>query len=158
MKYANRLRCMMPQSLRSYMLLVCMALATPLVHALDHPEARDYVAEFERRAQPFEKHLLDQSRVSGAAQAGAAYAKFLDKELNQAYQSLLKKIADPKAREQLKKSQRAWLAYYKAESDFIATNWVPDNFGTSYALSRELYWTSLTENRIEVLLSYLGNY
>ena len=148
----------MTRPLRNYTLLVCMALTAPLVHAHDNTKAPNYVAEFERRAQPFEKRLYDQSRVSGTAQAGAAYAKFLDRELNQAYQLLLKKIVDPKAREQLKKSQRAWLVYYKAETDFITTNWIPDNFGTSYALSREIYWNSLTNDRIEILLSYLSNY
>jgi uncharacterized protein YecT (DUF1311 family) len=135
-----------------------MALAAPLAHALDNPDAPDYVAQFEKRAQPFEKHIDDQTSIYGTAQAGVAYANFLDKELNQAYQALLKKLTDPKVQEQLRKSQRAWLAYYKAETDFIWNNWVPDNFGSSYELSRQDYRNSLVKERIKVLLLYLRNY
>ena len=151
---------MMTRSLRSYMLLVYMALATPLAYAIVNPDAPDYVAEFERRAQPFEKQMDDHAGggVYDISQAGTAYAKFLDKELNQAYQLLLKKITDPQTREALRRSQRAWLAFYKAETDFIAINWVPDKFGTSCELSRQAYSTSLTKKRIKVLLSYVSEY
>ena len=95
---------MMIRFLRSYTLFICIALAAPLAHAIDNPDAPDYVAEFEQRAQPFEKHFNDQVSIVDIGQAGMAYAKFLDKEFNQAYQLLLKKITNPEAREQLKKS------------------------------------------------------
>ena len=158
MKYGHLLRRMLIRSLRSCVLLVCMGLAAPLAHAIMNPDAPDYVAEFRQRAQPFENRLKHQSSVSGTAQAGADYAKFLDKELNQAYQLLLKKLTDPAVRETLRKSQRAWLTYYKAETDFIATNWVPANFGNSYELSRQEYSNALIKVRTEDLLSYAGEY
>lgn len=149
---------MMIRSLRSYTLLVYAVLAAPFAHAIANPDAPDYVGQFEQRAQPFENNLGNQTGIFDTSQAGVVYAKFLDKELNKVYRSLLKKLTDPKAREQLRISQRAWLAFYKAETDFIATNWVPDNFGSSYELSRQSYWTALTKQRIEVLLTYLRNY
>ena len=152
------MHCIVIRSLRSYALLVCMGLAGPLAHAIANPDAPDYSGQFEQRAQPFEKRLKHQSEVSGTAQAGVDYAKFLDKELNQAYQLLLKKLTDTEARETLKKSQRAWLAYYKAETDFIATNWVSANFGNSYKLSRQEYSNALIKARIEDLLSYVSEY
>jgi uncharacterized protein YecT (DUF1311 family) len=135
-----------------------MALTAPLAYALDNPEAPDYVAEFQQRARPFENNFDKQTSIYDTSQAGVAYAKFLDKELNQAYQSLLKKLDDPKAREQLRKSQRAWLTYYQAETNFIWTNWVTTNFGSSYELSRQSYRNALVKERIEVLLNYLRNY
>jgi uncharacterized protein YecT (DUF1311 family) len=135
-----------------------MTLAAPLAHAIDNPDAPDYLAEFEQRAQPFEYHFSGQTRTSDINQTGAAYAKFLDKELNRAYQRLMSKLNNPKVREQLRKSQRAWRAYYQAETDFIWINWVPANFGDSYALSRQDYRNSLVKKRVEVLLNYLRNY
>ena len=143
--------------LRSCALLVCMALAASLAHAIDNPDAPDEVAAFEQRAKPLEEHFLRQSETSGIHQAGAAYAKFLDQELNRAYQLLLKKL-DSSTREQLKKSQRAWLAHYQAEAQFIDANWTPAHFGDSYVLSRQDYRNTLVKERVLVLLRYLRNY
>jgi len=134
-----------------------MALATSLAHAVDNPDAPDEVAAFEQRAKPLEEYFLSQSRTADIDRAGTAYAKFLDKELNRAYQLLLKQL-DPVAREQLKKSQRAWLAYYQVEAEFINTNWMPARFGNSYALSRQDYRNTLVKNRILTLLNYLRSY
>ena len=135
-----------------------MALATSVAYAIDNPDTPDEVATFEQRAQPLEENFSSQTSTLGLSQAGVAYAKFLDKELNRAYQLLLKKVDAPKAREQLRKSQRAWLAYYQAEADFIWANWIPANFGSSYELSRQGYRNSLVKERIKVLLNYLRNY
>jgi uncharacterized protein YecT (DUF1311 family) len=148
----------MPQCLRSGTLILCMTFTAPLAYAIDNPDAPDEVAAFEQRAKPFEERFNNQTNTSGINQAGADYAKFLDEELNSAYQRLLKKLDTPNAREQLRKSQHAWLAYYQAETNFIWTNWTPANFGSSSALSRQQYRNSLLKERVEVLLHYLRNY
>jgi len=142
--------------LRSCALLVCLALAMSLAHAIDNPDAPDEVAAFEQRAKPLEERFLSQSRTSGIQQAGAAYAQFLDTELNRAYRLLLQRLDAP-ARARFKQSQRAWLAYRRAETRFIDANWTPAHFGDSYALSRQDYRNTLVKQRVLALLHYLRN-
>jgi uncharacterized protein YecT (DUF1311 family) len=146
-------------TLRNCALSLCLALAPFVTHAIDNPEAPDRVAAFEQRAKPFEDNFSNHAGGGNfeIVQAGAAYAEFLDQELNQAYQLLLKKL-EPSEREQLKKAQRAWRAFYKAETAFIAANWVPKNFGSSYVLSKHGYRHSLLKDRVLNLLSYLREY
>lgn len=49
--------------------------------------------------------------------AAEAFAK-ADKELNEVYQQLLSRL-DEQAKEKLKETQRAWLAYIKANVSFV---------------------------------------
>ena len=91
------------------------------------------------------------------AQAGAAYAKALDRELNQAYRQLLAQL-DTASAEKLRASQRAWLAYAKAEAAFIDASWTQERFGSSSVLSKWDYRNTLTKERTRALLLYLQNY
>lgn len=129
------------------------AFCAPFVLAVDHPDAPDYVAAFEQRAQPFADALYE----ARDAAANAAYSAFLDRELDLAYRELLTRV-DAEARPKLQASQRAWLAFYEAELAFIAGNWTPRNFGSSSALSRADYRADLVKARILTLLNYLKNY
>lgn len=126
--------------------------------AIDNPDAPDLVGDFQARAQAFE------SRIGAAAgstrEATAAYAeyeRFLDAELGQAYRALAAKLGAAE-RASLEKAQERWLAYRDAEFRFIEDNWTFDRFGTSAALSRGAYRTSIVKERALALLQYLKNY
>jgi len=134
-----------------------LALISSASFAIDNPDAPDYVSAFESRAKPLEDALAYQTSISEVARASVAYSDFLDAELNKAYQALMKQL-DAKARAKMKVSQRAWLSYFKAETEFISENWTPANFGSSYILSRAQYRLSALKERTKVLLSYLQNY
>jgi len=125
--------------------------------AIDNPDAPDRKAEFLARAQPYEERLAAESGGPAMAMAATAYAKFLDVELNRAYQQLLGQLGDD-ARRALTRSQREWLRYLDAETRFIDRNWTPRNFGSSSALSRADYRSTLIKQRVLTLLAYLQNY
>lgn len=144
------------RSLAALIGLLAAAIAAPAA-AIDNPDAPDYVAEFEARAKPLEDAVSAAPDGAATAAAQRAYAAFLEGELNSAYQRLLPKL-EPAARAGLQTSQRQWLAFRKAELAFIARNWVPQNFGSSYALSRADYAASLVKQRVVALLRYLKNY
>lgn len=126
-------------------------------HAIDNPDAPDFALQFEQRAQSHEDKIDRQTNNADIASATGEYAKFLDAELNQAYQQLQKKL-NPQARQKLKISQRAWLKFNQAETDFIASNWTNDNFGSSSAISRAQYQSAMVKSRVTALLDYLKNY
>ncbi|HEU0049807.1 MAG TPA: lysozyme inhibitor LprI family protein [Nitrososphaera sp.] len=63
----------------------------------------------------------------------------VDAELNKIYQSLLAKLADTEAKNKLRESQRAWIAFRDAEAAFAA-----DQFRGGSA-APVLRWTSMTE-------------
>lgn len=128
------------------------------VHAIDNPDAPDYVGDFRNHAQTYE---LDIQRTTHTTQsyitAYAAYEQFLDEELNNAYYRLITHLND-EAQQALKDSQRQWSNYRNAEFNFIAHNWTTKNFGSASALSRGNYRTKLIKDRIVRLLHYLQNY
>lgn len=125
--------------------------------ALENPDAPDLVAGFEQRMKPLAIRFSEESSSAGMAQAGAAYAKALDRELNQAYRQLLAQL-DTASAEKLRASQRAWLAYAKAEAAFIDASWTQERFGSSSVLSKWDYRNTLTKERTRALLLYLQNY
>lgn len=136
-------------------LLICFSVST---HALDNPDASDYVGDFLNRTQVYE---LDIQRTTHTTQsyitAYAAYEQFLDQELNNTYNQLMAHLND-EAQQVLRDSQRQWLKYRNAEFSFIAHNWTTKNFGSASALSRGDYRTKLIKNRVVILLRYLQNY
>lgn len=125
--------------------------------AIDNPDAPDRTAAFERRAQPLEERLGAAANATELTQASSAYARFLDAELNQAYQELLSQVPAG-ARAALVQSQRAWLRYRDAEAAFIDRHWTREAFGSSSALSRADYRSTLVRQRVLTLLSYLRSY
>lgn len=138
--------------------ILCLALPAPPARALDNPDAPDYVAEFESRAAPYLTRIdQDGDRTSDISADYGAYERFLDHELNTAYAKLMAKL-DAGAKESLRQSQRAWLTWRDREFHFIAENWTPQNFGSSYTLSAGGYRTTLIKDRVVLLLNYLRNY
>jgi uncharacterized protein YecT (DUF1311 family) len=125
--------------------------------AIDNPDAPDHQAAFLTRAKPYEERLSEASDGPASASAAAAYALFLDAEMNLAYRQLLARL-DGRARQDLTLSQRRWLLFREAENRFIGANWTPKNFGSSAALSRVDYRTTLVRQRVLTLLVYLQNY
>ena len=129
------------------------------VRAIDNPDAPDFAGSFEARAQPYEERLSDVggSGSSTICAAARAYARFLDVEMDKAYEQLLGKL-DAKSRRALVRSQRQWRRYLDAETRFINQNWTPRSFGSSSILSRADYSTRLAKQRVVLLLNYLRNY
>jgi uncharacterized protein YecT (DUF1311 family) len=62
-------------------------------------------------------HIHAQTQSAMNAQAHAEFEQ-ADAELNKTYDALLKKIPDAEAKDKLKQSQRAWLAFRDAEAAF----------------------------------------
>ena len=132
-------------------------LAAGFARAIDNPDAPDRKAEFLARAQPYEERLAAQSGGPALASASAAYARFLDAELDRDYQQLLGQLGD-EARHALARSQREWLRFLDAETRFIDRNWTQRNFGSSSVLSRADFRSALVKQRVLILLAYLQNY
>jgi len=158
MRAGNQVKNQSAQNLFSFMLIGFFMCFSVSAHALDNPDAPDYVEDFMNRAQTYE---LDIQRTAHTTQsyitAYAAYEQFLDEELNNAYNQLMAHLND-EAQQVLKDSQRQWLKYRNTEFNFIAHNWTTKNFGSASALSRGDYRTKLINDRVLILLHYLQNY
>lgn len=146
---------------RQLVVTVCSTVAllagTPVV-AIDNPDAPDNLGVFKVQVRQYEDDLsVAAGNNRKLLEVGGQYRKFLDVELNKAYQSILSKV-DDKNKAGLEASQKAWIQYRDAEFAFIAANWTPDEFGSSALLSKNQYATKITRDRIEVLLNYLKNY
>ena len=148
------------RSLRRVALLLCVGLIAHarIAGAVDNPDVPDYVAQFEARAQTYETRVTKEAQNEREiAQAYVEYERFLDQELNRAYSALARRVAaEPK--KQLVQSQRRWVQFRDAEFSFIAYNWTRESFGTSSAISRGAYRTSIIKDRVRMLLHYLKNY
>ena len=101
--------------------------------------------------------VISAARVHAQSQAemnAGARADFLkaDAELNQIYEALLKKLPNTVAKEKLKQTQRAWIAFRDAEAAFEA-----DEAGRGTMAAALLYGTKteLTEQRTKQLKSRL---
>lgn len=126
--------------------------------AVDNPDAPDYVADFQKRAQVFEDAIHQHPKTTqDTLKAYAEYEKFLDKELNRSYKSVMTKL-DADRKEKLQGSQREWIKYRDTEFAFIAANWTNKDFGSSATLSRGAYRTTIMQDRVMILLNYLKNY
>lgn len=143
--------------------MLALALLAPIgfsgpALAIDNPDAPDLTAAFQARAKPLEDRIGEAAGGGPAlAQANAAYAQFLDAELNQAYAQLQAQLK-PADRRALTQAQRRWLRFRDAEDQFIDHNWTPQNFGSSSALSRAGYRAMVVRQRVLALLAYLQNY
>ena len=144
--------------LRSFALIVLLLGCSLSTHAIDNPDAPDYISDFLNRAQAYERDIQQTAHTTQSyLTAYAAYENFLDQELNTAYHQLIGRLSD-EAQQALKKSQHAWLNYRDKEFDFIARNWTAEKFGSSASISRGDYRTQLIKDRVMLLLQYLRNY
>lgn len=139
-------------------LAACLLAQGSLCVAIDNPDAPDLVAAFESRNEKFELVIREQAQNQAEIiNAYAKYSDFLDQELNQAYTALNKHLNDTN-KQALQRSQRLWIQFRDAEYGFIDNNWTVANFGSSSAISRSAYRTTIVKNRVVELLHYLKNY
>ena len=125
--------------------------------AIDNPEAPDRVASFEQRALVFEQALAATDGGNAAAEAGRAYAQFLNTELDSAYRALLGRLQQSE-RGALVLAQRRWLQFRDAEQAFIRQHWTRARVGSSASLSAADYRSALLRARVLQLLRYSAEY
>lgn len=126
--------------------------------AVDNPDGPDPVAAFGGRAKVMEQKIYDPANTDQQTLAAfAQYEQFLEKELNQAYSSLIKHLPDTR-KQDLIRAQKSWLVFRDGELHFIANNWTPQDFGSSSTLSKAAYRCALTRSRVDNLLNYLRSY
>jgi len=126
--------------------------------AIDNPDTKDGVAQFEERSKQFKVAIENPSNSSRAySVAYDNYQNFLDDELNKVYGQLKSKLSLSRKAE-LEISQKNWLKFRDSEFLLIDNNWTKENFGSSYIISRGGYRCTLIEHRIRELLNYSANY
>lgn len=143
--------------LAGWALLAALSLSAGVAQAIDNPDRPDPVMEFASRARDFETRIAEAGTERDALAVYALYERFLDRELNLAYGTLLRAGRDSR-RQDLVRSQKSWLVFRDAELRFIANNWTPQDFGSSSASARAAYRSSLLRGRVEALLGYLRSY
>lgn len=138
--------------------VIVFGVLTHLVYAIDNPDAPDLIGEFETREQDFLKKINNPNNgTRDYLIAYDDYLKFLDDELNKAYQLIKSKL--PEARQgELKNAQRNWIKFRDAEFELINNNWTRQNFGSSSGISRGSYRSTIVKNRVLQLLHYAKNY
>ena len=94
---------------------------------------------------------LGQNQHQMNAEASAEFTK-ADKELTEVYTKVLG-VLDDAAKEKLKKSQRAWVAYRDADAEFHAD--AEARGGSMWPLIYEGTRGSLTKARVKALREYL---
>lgn len=150
--------CCLANCIYGLVLLGWFSCLSGTVLALDNPDAPDYIAEFNGRAQSYERAAQQTAQTTQDYLAAyAAYEQFLDKELNQVYNRLMDQLSDD-MQSALYASQRKWLGYRDVAFEFIAANWTMESFGSASVISRGNYRVTIIKNRVLLLLNYLQNY
>jgi uncharacterized protein YecT (DUF1311 family) len=140
-----------------YILLILLSLSQ-LSHGVDNPEAPNFVAEFESRIKLKENYIekTAQTTIEYIEGYGEIYSA-LDKELNNAYGNLIKKLSDHE-KGLLKKSQRQWIKYRDAEFDFIADTITRAKFGSSSVMTVGSRRNAVLKARVIQLYRYLNKH
>lgn len=84
---------------------------------------KDYEVEYKKFQESAEFNTQDWVELE------SKYIELWDKELNNTYNNLLKKL-NAKEQEKLRDAQKGWLQYHTKESEFIAETWEDFGFGT----------------------------
>ncbi|MDO6545535.1 lysozyme inhibitor LprI family protein [Photobacterium sanguinicancri] len=140
-----------------FIIALKLTFTSTLVFALDNPDSPDLLSELELNSK---KYLDSIDRADGYRASIIAYDDyqgFLDKELNKAYEILMKSLSKNEAK-MLERSQNSWLKHRELEFEFINKNWTRENFGSSSSLSRGSYKCSVLKSRLIQLLNYNKNY
>ena len=130
-----------------------LAAALAAAVAIDNPEAPDRVAAFAQRALAFEQALAATGGGNAAAEAGRAYAQFLDVDVDRAYRALLGRQQPPE-RGALVVAQRRGLQFRDAEQAFIGPHWTRARVGSSASLSAADDCSALLRARVLQWLRY----
>lgn len=146
------------KKVRNVSLLCFLSLYAVTASGIDNPDTPDYANKFLNQVNKYEEKIMQGNYgTQDYIHAYAEYEDFLDKELNRTYHLLMEHL-DKDSQAALKNSQRKWLNYRDAEFDFIRLNWNKDSFGSSSAISRGDYRTTIIKNRVISLFHYLKNY
>lgn len=104
----------------------------------------------------FNVHCFSQTQAEMNSEAYAEFHK-ADNELNQVYQNILTEYkSDTIFIENLKKSQRIWIAFRDAELNMKYPNYPDTFYGTIQPTCRAFYLMELTENRTKTLKIWLN--
>mgnify|MGYP002363492673 FL=1 len=138
--------------------LASLFMLTPsLSQAIDNPDGTRWLAPFEQQCQDFETRLQTQATDDPAILAAYAdHERYLDGELNRAYQHLLTRLKG-KARQQFIAAQRQWLIFRKAEQAFILQHWTPERFGQSARLTRAASRVLVLKHRAHELVAHVDS-
>jgi uncharacterized protein YecT (DUF1311 family) len=136
--------------------LASLLLLTPcVILAIDNPDGTRWLAPFEQQCQAFEIRLQTHATDNAAMLATYAdYERYLDGEINRAYQHLLPRLKG-KARQQFSAAQRQWLSFRKTEQAFILQHWTPDRFGQSARLTQAASRVLVLKHRANELVVYV---
>lgn len=142
-----------PGVLRSLAFLF-IALTSVACHAIDNPDAPDYLGDFRAEAATHEQAIYEDAQTtSDLREAYRDYIGFLEEELAAATAALEGELSGSE-REAFDDAQESWEGYQKAEKTFVAGVWTPENFGSSSAFSRLAFYADVLRSRIELLLKY----
>lgn len=137
---------------------IILLLASSVCQAIDNPDAPDLAAEFQNRAEAFERTIREQAdHPADIGLSYRQYSDFLEQQLNAVY-GMLSRQLDAANKQDLIRSQRRWVQFRDAEYAFIDKNWTSKQFGTSSMISRLAYRSSITKHRVMELLDYARNY
>ena len=139
-------------------LLISFSLVINSAFAIDNPDAPDLIGGFETREQVFLKAINNpRNGQRDYLIAYDYYQKFLDNELNKAYDFIKSRLPTDRQQE-LNSSQRSWIEFRDAEFKLIKNTWTRQNFGSSAGISRGSYRSTIIKNRVLQLLHYARNY
>jgi len=140
------------------LILIAVSLIFNSACAVDNPDAPDFIGKFKESEKVYLKAIENQENgTRDTIRAYHEYKIFLDEALNKTYNILESKLS-PKHQKELKASQLHWIKFRDAEFEFINNNWDRPTFGTSFAVSRGDYSSSVIKNRLIQLFHYLSNY
>ena len=140
------------------LLVLITSLVINTSYALDNPDSPDHLGQLKEREKNFLSAISNPANgTRDTIRAYHKYKLFLDKELNKAYKTLQSNLSD-KQQEELKKSQEHWMKFRDAEFELINNNWTRSSFGSSFAISRGQYTSTIIRERLIQLLHYSKNY
>jgi len=134
--------------------LLSIALTSLKCHAIDNPDAPNYLEDFLFESSSYEQAIYEEAKTtSDSIEKYRDYLSFLEGKLAKVSAALNSKLSGSE-QEVFNKSQSAWEAYQQAEKAFVSSVWKPQNFGSSYAMSRLAFYAEILRSRTELLLKY----
>jgi uncharacterized protein YecT (DUF1311 family) len=91
--------------------------------------------------------------TQGGVELESKYIDLWDKELNNTYNNLIKKL-NVKAQEKLRESQKGWLQYHTKESEFIVESWDDLGLGSQGRVQSAMAVKSRIRQRVLQLMEY----
>lgn len=134
--------------------LLMLAFSSVACHAIDNPDAPNYLEEFSAKASEYEQVVhQDAETTAEIAAAYRQYIGFLETELAEAESAVDPELTDTD-RIKFKEAREAWRNYQKSEQEFIASVWQQERFGSSSGISRLAFYAHMLKARVELLQIY----